>query len=242
MLSRLVVGGVVALTGLGGAAVAATSVKAPERQDVAAARSVITALGRFDQAALDRQSAATSAAKAAVASVQRGCDGAIPKSAQNGTGTQQSVVQDLLAEASLDVSLAVNRPLSRPLRDVAASLGAAHFSSRSLSRAFEETSRLNHFVTTLSPTDLCADVKAAAAGHFDADPPATTTALKHISFLSSSHALSLAEIPGKLAPFLVTARDRAALSHVKALNARYGKVIRGVELTWERRVGSVLDE
>src|ERR1700748_2838222 len=104
MLTGLVVGGVVALTGLGGAAVAATSVKAPERQDVAAARPGVTALGRFDQAALNRQSAATSAAKAAVASVQSGCDGAIPKSAQNGTGTQRSVAQDLLAPPRLNRS------------------------------------------------------------------------------------------------------------------------------------------
>ena len=239
VLAGLTVAGAIAVAGAGGPAVAVAS--APTRQDVATARSVIKAVAAYDQAALARQAPATAAAKTEVAQVKAGCAGAIPASAINGTGTQQSVVSDLLAEASLDVSLAVNQPLLRPLRTVARSLGAARFSSRSLSSAFQETARVNHFVTTLSPTDLCADVKAAAADRFNADPPATTTALRHISFLSTSKALSLGAIPSKVAPFMTTSRDRAALAHVKSLNARYEKGIRGAEVTWERKLESVLD-
>ena len=85
-------------------------------------------------------------------------------------------------------------------------------------------------------------MKAAAASGFDADPPGTTGALKHISTLSSAHGLGLSIIPSKLAPYLVTARDRSALAHLKALNARYAKAIQGTELTWERKLGAVLDK
>lgn len=234
-------GAVVAVAALGGPAVAAPAT-APKPRDVAAARSVVSALERFDQEALARRSSVTAAAKAAVAQVQAGCPGAIPKSAQEGTGTQQAVVQDLLTEGALDVSLAANQPLAGPLRVVATRMAGAHFSSRGLSLAFRRTAQANRFVLSLRPTDLCADVTAAAAAGFDADPPATTSALKHVATLSSSHGLDLKVIPSKLAPYLAGARDRSALAHVKSLNTRYEKAIQGVELTWERKLGSALDK
>ena len=235
------VGGVAAVAALGGPAIAATST-APKPRDVAAARSMVTALTRFDQEALARENAVTAAAKAAVAQVQTGCPGAIPKSAQDGTGTQRAVVQDLLTEGALDVSLAANEPLAGPLRVVATRLAGAHFSSRALSRAFSRTAQANRFVLSLRPTDLCADVTAAAADGFDADPTATTSALKHVATLSSSHALALSLIPSKLAPYLGATRERSALAHLKTLNGRYVSAIQGTELTWERKLGSALDE
>jgi hypothetical protein len=235
-------GVVVACAALGGSAIAAAPANAPKSRDVAAARSVLSALTRFDQAALARRSAAMGAAKDAVAQVQAGCAGAIPRSAQRGTGTQQSVVQDVLAEGALDVSLAANRPLAGPLREVATRLAAAHFSSHALTRGFQNTARANRLVLSLTPTDLCADVKAAAAAGFDADPPGTTGALKHIATLSSAHGLGISLIPSKLAPYLVTTRDRGALAQLKTLNARYVSAIQGGELTWERKLGSVLDK
>ncbi|HEY1715127.1 MAG TPA: hypothetical protein VGG07_19650 [Solirubrobacteraceae bacterium] len=238
---RLGVGVVVAVAALSGPAIAAPST-APKPRDVAAARPVVNALVRFDQAALARQSAVMAAAKAAVAQVQAGCAAAIPKAAQHGTGTQQSVVQDVLVEGALDVSLAANHPLAAPLRQVATRLAAAHFSSPALTRGFQNTARANRLVLSLTPTDLCADVKAAAAAGFAADPPGTTAALKRIARLSSAHGLGLSLIPSKLAPYLVTARDRGALAHLKTLNARYVTAIQGGELTWERKLGSALDK
>ena len=235
------VGAAVAVAALSGSAIAAPST-APKPRDVAAARSVVSALTRFDQEALARRGAVTAAAKAAVAQAQTGCASAIPRSAQDGTGTQQAVVQDLLSEGALDVSLAVNHPLAGPLRTVATRLAAAHFSSRALTRGFQNTARANRLVLSLTPTDLCADVKAAAASGFDSDPPGTRAALKHVSTLASVHGLGLSIIPSKLAPYLVTTRDRSALAHLKTLNARYVTAIEDRELTWERKLASALDE
>jgi hypothetical protein len=234
------VGGAIVVALLGATASASTS--APKAQDVTAARSVIGGIARFDQAALARRSAQTAAAQALIAQAQQGCAGAIPASAVHGTATQQTVVQDILTEGAFDVAAAVNHPIAGLARAQDAHLAAAHFSSRALTRALHNAGKAaDRALHAMRPTDLCADVTAAAAGGFASDPPGTTEALSRIVSLEGLHALALTDVTKKLRPYLTSTHDRGAVARVTAQTARYEKFSESLQLARERKLVSVLD-
>jgi hypothetical protein len=219
------IAGAIALNLLGGAAMAAAPAKAPKIRDVAAARTVVRAITRFDRTALGRQSQMIAAAKAVVAQVQAGCPAGLPSSVLNGTSTQRAVALDLLFEAAFDLSIDVVRPLRHPALALAAGLERATFSKRGFSRSIHQTATVQRVIVTLKPSDLCGDIKAAAAGGFAADPPGTTAFLNGFQSAASGAGLSVPEIIKKTKPYLVTTRDRASLKHLETIDARYEKFV-----------------
>jgi hypothetical protein len=232
-----VVAGAIALGLLGGSAMAATP---PKARDVASARSVVSAITRFDQTALRRKGQVTTAARAMVAQVQAGCAGGIPASAVNGTAQQQAVALDLVLEGGLDLSLVIIHPLERPAGALAKRLDHADFSKRALSRGIHQTAKLQRLFLALKPGDVCADVRAAAADGFTADPPGTTASLNSLTPLIKTSAEGIPDIFKKLEPYLLTTRDRVALLRLKTVDAKYEKFAANVGIKWGAKLGSVL--
>jgi hypothetical protein len=231
---------VIALNLLGASAVAATAPKAPKPRDVAAARVVIGAITRFDRTALGHEAAMTAAAKALVTQVQAGCAGSLPASVINGTAKQQAVAFDLVVEGAFDLSLDVVHPLDHAGLTLAKGLDRAHFSKRAFARGIHATAKIQRVLLALKPSDLCGDIKAAAAGGFAADPPGTTAFLKVFERLDSSSGESIPEILKKVNPYLLTTRDRAALKRLKTVDARYQKFSTKLGVKWGAKLGSVL--
>jgi hypothetical protein len=231
-----VVAGVVALNLLGGSAFAA----APKARDVTSARALVTVITRFDQTALTHESQLNAAAKAGVAHVQASCPGSIPSSVAHGTPKQQAVAFDLVLEGSVDLSVTAMQPIHHAALALAQGLGRTHFSQRTFSHQLHATATIQRRFVTLVPSDFCGDVKAAAAGGFAADPPGTTAFLKRVQRLASSSQVEVPAILKKLGPDLLTAHDRAALKHLKTIDARYETFSTNLGLKWGTKLGSVL--
>jgi hypothetical protein len=235
-----VAAGVIALNLLGGSAMAATPAKAPKPRDVAAARALIRTVAGFDEAALRHEGAMTAAAKALVAQVQAGCPQAIPSSALNGTKQQQNVTFDLSLEGAFDLSLDVLHPLHDAAQALSNGLGRVHFSKRAFTRAIHATGHGQSAIEAVKPSDLCANVKTAAAGAFAADPPATTAFLKVLHDAAHSTALAIPDMLKKVGPYLATARDRAALNRVKTVDTRYENFAAKLGIKWVTKLLSAL--
>jgi hypothetical protein len=232
-----VVAGMIAVNLLGGSAMAATP---PEARDVAAARTVIRAITRFDQTALRHEGAMTAAAKALVAQVHAGCAGGLPPSVINGTAQQQAVAFDLVFESAFDLSLDVVHPLGHAALTMAKSLDRVHFSKRAFTRGIHATAKIQRVLLAIRPSDLCGDVKAAAAGGFAADAPGTTAFLKSFESLISGSAQSIPNTLKKIRAYLVTTGDRAALTRLQTVDSRYQKFSTKLVTKWGAKLGSVL--
>jgi hypothetical protein len=235
-----VVAGVLALNLLGGSAIAAAPAKAPKPQDVTAARSVVRAISRFDQTAVRHEAAMTAAAKALVDQVQAGCAGGIPASIANGTAQQQAVAFDLIFEGAFDLSLDSLHPVVHPGQALSRSLARVHFSKRAFTRDIHAIAKIQGTLLALKPSDLCADVKAAAANGFTADPPGTTTALKGFAQVLSPTTKGITAVLKGLTSDLTSDRDRASLLHLQTVNARYQRFSTNLGLKWGQKLGNVL--
>jgi hypothetical protein len=233
-----VIAGVSALSLLGGSAPAATP--APKPHDVAAARAVIHAITRYDQTAVRREGAMTAAAKAEVAQVQAGCAGGIPASVANGTTQQQAVAFDLVFEGVVDLSLDVLHPVHHPGLLLAHAFNHVHFAKASLTRGIHAIAKLEHALLTLPSSDLCADVKAAAANGFTADPPGTTASLKRFSSVLLSSTTGVTGVLKKIRAYLVTKADRAALKRLQQVDSRYQNFSTKLGSKYGGKLGSVL--
>ncbi len=227
---------VAALGVLGGSAAA----KAPKPGDVAAARKVIHAISRFDETAVHREGAMTAAAKALVAQVQAGCAGGIPSTVTNGTSQQQAVAFDLVFEAAFDLSLDVVVPVRQPGLVLAKQLDRVHFSTATFTRGIHNAAKIQRGILNLKQSDLCGDVKAAAANGFTGDPPGTTAFLGAFQRVVAPAATKVTTVLKKLAAYLTTTRDKAALTHLKTVDARYQKFATNLGTKWGAKLGAVL--
>jgi hypothetical protein len=234
-----VVAGAIVLNLLGGSAMAAPA-SAPKPQDVKAARTVIRAITRFDQTALHHEGAMTAAAKALVAQVQAGCAGGIPASIANGTAQQQGVAFDLIFEGAFDLSIDSLHPVAHPARALSRSLARVHFSKRAFTQDIHSIAKIQSILLGLKPSDLCADVKAAAANGFTADPPGTTAALEGFGKVLLPTSKGITGVLKSLKSDLTTDRDRAALKHLQTVDARYQKFSTNLGLKWGGKLGNVL--
>ena len=234
------VAGVVALGLLGGSAVAATPAKAPKPRDVAAARAVIHAFSRFDQTALHREGAMTALAKALVAQVQAGCAGTIPSSIAKGTDKQQGVFFDIIFEGAFDLTVRAIQPLDHASTSLTKRLDRVHFSKRTFTRRIHDTAKAQQLVLAIKPSDLCADVKTAAAGGFAADAPGTTAFLKGILRLNPGPTETVTKILKTIRADLVTKSDLAALKRLQKVDARYQNFSTNLGLRWGAKLGEVL--
>jgi hypothetical protein len=235
-----VAAGAIALTLAGGVATATAATAKATPQDVAAARAVVSAITRYDQTALGREGAMTGAAQALVAQVQAGCAGGIPAADANGTAQQQSVAFDLVFEGVFDLSLDALHPVHAPALALSHAFDRVHFSNRALTRGVHTIAALERALLAQAPSDLCADVKAADANGFTADPPGTTASLKAASKVLSASSGGVKGVLKKLTAYLTSKRDRAALTHLKAVDARYQRFFTRLGARWGNKLGSVL--
>lgn len=235
-----VVAGVVALNLLGGYALAAAPAKAPKPQDVKAARTVIRALTRFDQSSLRHEGAMTAAARATVAQVKAGCPGGIPASLANGTEKQQSVAFDVIFESAFDLTLNVNRPLAAATVSLSKRLAHVHFATRTLTRGIRQVAKLEGVLLKIKPSDLCADVKAAGANGFTADPPGTNRFLDSFARVIGDVATSPPNVLKRVKNLLRTDRDKTALKRLQQLSAREDKFSNKLGAEWARKLAAVL--
>jgi hypothetical protein len=229
---------VLALNLLGGSATAAA--KAPKPTDVAAARTVVHAISRFDETALHREGAMSAAAKALVAQVQAGCPGGIPSTVINGTSQEQAVAFDLVFEAAFDLSLDVVVPVRQPGLALAKGLDRVHFSTAAFTRGIHGTAKIQRNLLALTPSDLCGDVKAAAANSFTADPPGTTAFLAAFQKALTPPSTKITNVLKKLSGYLTSARDRAALKHLQKVDARYQTFATNLGAKWGAKLGDIL--
>jgi hypothetical protein len=234
-----VVAGAIALNLLGGSAVAAPAA-APKPQDVKAARTVVHALTRFDETAVRREGAMTAAARDLVAQVKADCAGGIPASIANGTAQQQGVAFDLIFEGAFDLSLDSLHPVAHPGRALSRSLARVHFSKHAFTHDIHTIAKLQSILLGQTPSDLCADVKAAAANGFTADPPGTTGALTGFAKVFIPTSKGITGVLKSLKADLTTDRDRAALKHLQTVDARYQKFSDNLGLQWGTKLGNVL--
>jgi hypothetical protein len=235
-----VVVGVLALNLLGGSAIAAAPAQAPKPQDVTAARTVVRAITRFDQTAVRREGAMTAAARALVAQTKAGCAGGIPASIANGTSRQQGVAFDLIFESAFDLSLDALHPVVHPGRVLSGSLSRVHFSKHAFTRDIHAIAKIQDTLLVMKPSDLCADVKAAAANGFSADPPGTTASLKAFAKVLTPGSKGVTGVLKGLRSYLTTDRDRAALKHLQTVDSRYQKFSTNLGLKYGEKLGNVL--
>jgi hypothetical protein len=233
-----VVAGAIVFGLLGGSAMAAPT--APKPQDVKAARTVVRAITRFDQTAVRHEGAMTAAVKALVAQAQAGCAGGIPASIAHGTAQQQGVAVDLIFEGAFDLSLDSLHPVAHPGHALSRSLARVHFSKRTFTHDIHAIAKIQSVLLGLKPSDLCADVKAAAANGFTADPPGTTVALKGLAKVLVPTSKGITGVLKGLKADLTTDRDRAALEHLQTVDARYQKFSTNLGLKWGEKLGNVL--
>ena len=158
----------------------------------------------------------------------------------NGTARQQAIAFDVVFEGVLDLSLDVVHPLRHAGLTLAKGLDRAHFSNRTFTRGVHVTAKLQRVILAIKPSDLCGDVKAAAAGGFTSDPPGTTAFLKKFSGEITGPPQPIPETLTKLGPDLVTRADRAALTRARKVDARYEKFSTRLGTKWGDKLGSVL--
>jgi hypothetical protein len=230
----------IALNLLGGSALAATPAQPPKPRDVVAARTVIRTLTRYDETAVRDEGVMTAAAKAMVAQVKAGCAGSIPSSIANGTKKQQGVFIDLASEGALDLTVRAIHPLDHAALALSKGLDRVHFSNRAFTRRIHNTGKAQRLLSAIQPSDLCADVKAAAAGGFAADAPGTTAFLKGVDRLDPGPMESVPTIIKKVRADLLTESDRAALKRLHKVDARFQTFSANLGLRWGANLGKVL--
>jgi hypothetical protein len=190
--------------------------KAPNPRDVTAARRLIAAETRFDRAFLAHRAAIAKAGKGYATMVKTRCPGALPESvAVHGTPRQRSVVKDLVKEAALGLFAADTRSVIGAERRFVHAVNRVHFTRPSLIIAAASIAQGSKPV--MPGTDLCADVKSAAAAGFTADPPGTARAVRVARQVSAGQA---PYVPAGIKPYLITPGDRAAAQTARALNTR----------------------
>jgi hypothetical protein len=235
-----VAAGAIALGLLGGSAMAAIPATAPKPRDVAAARSLIRAMTRYDQTVLQHKGAMAAAAKAMVAQVKAGCAGAITSSPDNGTPRQQAVFFDLVIEGVSDLTIDILHPVDHATTAFANGLDRVHISKRLLTRGIHATAKAQRGFVSVKPSDFCADVKVAVAGGFAADAPGTTDFLKILQRATSSSAKPVPNLFKSIKPYLLTRRDRAALKRLQTIDARYQNFSLNLGEKWAVKLARVL--
>jgi hypothetical protein len=204
--------------GLIGALIASSpaAAKPPNPQDVTASRRLIAAETRFDRAFLAHRAAITEAGKGYATMIKTRCPGALPESvAVQGTRRQRGVVKDLVTEAALGLFAAETRSVTGAERRFVRAVNRIHFTQLSLIIAAASIAEGSKPVVL--GTDLCADVKSAAAGGFATDPPGTAGAVRLARQMSAGQE---PYVPRRITPYLITSADRAAAKTARALNGR----------------------
>jgi hypothetical protein len=209
---------------------------APKARDVTATRRFIAAETRFDRAELARGGAITKATNAYLRRVKAGCAGDMPVTlSTGGPPPQRKVYLDLVKEASFDLYAASTRPVQHAELGLLHALRRVHFTQPRLAGVVSEIVLGNEPAT---PNNLCADVKAAQAAHFAAEPAGTARLLRRVAPQLSGGTST--QLPGGLRPYLITSADQAAYKTLQALDKRYAAFTNTFVLTETVRLVSIL--
>lgn len=147
---------------------------------------------------------------------------------------------EAVVAGGFDLTLDSLHPIDRAALALSHSLDRIHFTAGKLTRGIHATAKAQRAILALKPSDLCGDVKAAAAGGFTADPPGTTAFLAALGRMISGSAEPLPNVLEKVKAYLTTTRDRRALTHATTVNARYEKFSIKLALRWGNKLGSAL--
>jgi hypothetical protein len=196
--------------------------------DYASTRSFLAAGVQFFQAALVDLRRPPVAADRFVGHVAATCPGSLKALQRSQSLKTLSAALALWKETSLDLILTVDVPFDRALRQRAVRLTQLHWSEPSINRAVREGARATVIDTALKPSDLCADIEAAAAARFEMVSPQTT------SFDRGWRDASVTGNPLLAKPLdaFVTPGDAADKQQLERLGKRFIR-------TYSRRVGAL---
>lgn len=235
---RRTVGGavMVALVAASGAGAATR----PSAADGAAAKRFVSVETRFLHRATSQRAAERAAGAAFLSRVSKGCAGAIPASvAKTATPAQGTVVASLAVEADFDLAAAVQHPLSPAVHAELSALRRLHFTRSAIDRDLASGIKAERAALAVKPTDLCADVKAAAAGDFDAVPAATRRFLNTVRKLASTDPILSGALLRMIRPDLPR-RDRAAAVRLGRLDRSVGRAASRLVAAQHKRLFAVL--
>jgi hypothetical protein len=204
-----------------GGARAAARAKAPRAADVAAARRLIAAQTSYYQAGMATRREAKADVNAALAQIKATCPQSIPNSLLDGTPAQRDLWMQLFGEAADDVALAEVQPLDDATTTLAQRLDRLHFSRGAVNRDLRQLSHALRLSLTLAPSDLCTDLKAAAANGFTAVPAATTAFNNHVDNVLGVPSPTVGGLIADVKPDTVTKADRAAIKRLKTVSVAY---------------------
>jgi hypothetical protein len=222
LLGALLVG-VIVIFPVGGARAAGTShrAKPPKQADVAAARRLLGIQTRYYKAGLATRREATADVNSALAQIKQECPHSVPDALLQGTQAQRAVWMALFTEAADDLALAEVQPLDDATATEARELDRLHFSKRAVNRDLRQFSHALRLSLTVAPSDLCADVKAAAAGGFRTVPAPTTAFVNHLNDVVNTPSPSFGAVIQDILPDITTKRDRIAMAQLKNVAENY---------------------
>jgi hypothetical protein len=219
---------------------AAAKAKPRSHGDVVAARRLIAIQTRYYQAGMATRPQTRADVKAALAQMKATCPKSIPNALLAGSAAQRDLWMQLFGEAAGDVVLAEFRPLGDATATTAGRLDRLQFSRRAVNRDLRQLSQALRLSLTLTPSDLCADIKTAAAGGFTALPPATKAFNDHLNSVLAAPAPSLSGLIHDVKPDRVTRRDRAAIKRLTTVAGRYTTFIFNVSIDAGLELADVL--
>jgi hypothetical protein len=191
------------------------------RRDVASARALVGALGRYYAAGLATRREANANVTAFISDVRKRCPNALPATLLHGTPHQRTVYKQLFTEGAIDIGLVALQAVGDATATEAEALDRIHFSKRSANRDVRELARSQRATLTLAPEDLCDDITLAANDGFSQVPLTTTRFVARVGSVLAGPAPSFEDLVSDARPFLHRGRDAAAVRHLRAVGGRY---------------------
>jgi hypothetical protein len=220
---------------------AAVKVKPPSHRDVLAARALIQAQAGFYKAGLATRRETTAAVDAQVTDVKQACAAALPATLLDGGTAKRTVYRQLFTEGSFDLGLVALRPIGDAIASEVRALDRIHFSRRAVNRDLRELARSQRASLMVEPTDLCADIKAAAAGGSTIVPAPTTQLIDRVHSLEAAPAPSFDQLVTDIQPDVVTRGDAAAVKRLRGLGIRYTDFLLGLGVDAGRKLADALN-
>jgi len=235
-VQRLGVLAVLAVALAGGLTAAAAA--AVSGSDAAATRTFLTTGERYLTHSVRAKSHIQANAKAFVDQVSGSCQNSLAGArASGGTVAQRGNLSALEAEAQADFSLIAIDTLRAPLAAAVRSLAHLHWSRASVTRGVTAFVRGAREILAIEPTNICADIRAAAGTSFAQLSSTTTRFLHALSRVPS--APSWSRMLKLVAPF-ETALLRARAVTVRKLDAKAQAATDSVLEPEFNRLGTVL--
>ena len=211
----------------------------PSGRDVRSARKLIAAESGYYEAGLRTRLRARAGINATIALLKGLCPNVIPAEAVDASRRHQKVARRVFFEVNANLELAESAPLVPAGLHEAATLDRLRFRSARATRDARELARSRRLIAAVRPSDVCSDLRAAAADHYNHVPSGTRRFLSRFVAALSSPTPLFAELEKDLQ--LVSRRDRAAFARMRSLNDAYFSFAGGVLFEAEPKLVSVLE-